>query len=107
MNDIHVRTDALRQSANGLQDAAEQVGPASGHWLDASFTAAATLAGWESGSALKDCADAWQTHMKSVVDQLHTYAEQLRDSAHSYDAADQEATRRLGAALTDLNAAGS
>jgi hypothetical protein len=42
--------------------------------------------------------------MKSVVDQLHIYAEQLRDSAHSYDTAEQESTRRIGAALADLRA---
>ncbi|GAA2259692.1 MULTISPECIES: type VII secretion target [Kitasatospora] len=103
MNDIHVLTDTLRQSANGLQNTAEQIGPAAGHWLDNSFTAADTLAGWESGPALKSCADAWQAHMKYVVDQLHTYAEQLRNSAHSYDTAEEEATRRLGAALADLH----
>ncbi|MFF1874883.1 type VII secretion target [Streptomyces sp. CB03911] len=102
MNDIHVHTGTLRQVADGLGGAATLVGPAAGHWLDQSYPAASTLAGWESGSALKDCADAWQTHMKSVVAQLHTYAEQLRDSAHNYDAADEEANRRFGAALADL-----
>ncbi|MEV7596327.1 type VII secretion target [Kitasatospora sp. NPDC089797] len=105
MNDIHVRTDVLRQSASDLKDAAAAVGP-DGHWLDNSFTAAATMTAWESGPALKDCATAWQTHMKSAVDQLHRYAEQLHGSAHSYDQAEQEANRRLAAALTDLQGAG-
>lgn len=103
LNDIHVRTDVLRQSANGLEGTAGQIGPAAGHWLDDSFTAAATLAGWESGPALRACAEAWQTHMTAVVGQLHTYADQLRDSAHSYDTAEQESVRRLGAALADLH----
>ncbi|CAM5686219.1 type VII secretion target [Kitasatospora aureofaciens] len=105
MNDIHIRTDVLRQSAAGLQAAAAAVGPA-GHWLDTSFTAAATMTAWESGPALKDCATAWQTHMKSALDQLHVYAEQLRNSAHSYDKAEQEAARRLAAAVTDLQGTG-
>lgn len=105
MNDIHVRTETLRTSAAGLQNTAERIGPAAGHWLDDSFTAAATLSGWESGPALRACAEAWQTHMTAVVGQLHTYADQLRDSAHSYDTAEQESVRRLGAALADLHSA--
>ncbi|MDH6139260.1 uncharacterized protein YukE [Kitasatospora sp. GP30] len=103
MNDISVHPGTLRTSADGLQTTAGQVGPAAGHWLDASATAAASMAGWQSGPALKDCADNWQTHIKSIVDQLHTYAGQLRDSAQSYDAAEQEANRRITEALTDLN----
>jgi uncharacterized protein YukE len=103
MYDISVHPDTLRSSASGIQDAAGQTGAAAGHWLDASASAAASLAGWQSGAALKDCADNWQTHIKSIVDQLHVYAGQLRDSAQSYEVTDQEASRRLSAALSDLN----
>ncbi|WP_327070236.1 type VII secretion target [Kitasatospora sp. NBC_01302] len=104
MNDISVHPATLRSSANGVQGATGQVGAASGHWLDASSTAAAALTGWQSGSTLKGCTDAWQTHIASIVDQLNVYAGQLSDSAQSYDAAEQEAHRRIAAALTDLNA---
>lgn len=104
MNHIHVQTHALRQSANGLTEAAKGFGPV-GHWLDNSHTAADGMSAWDSGPALKDCADAWQAHVKAVVDQLHLYSTQLHDSAHSYDQADQEYARRLDAALGDLGGA--
>lgn len=104
MPDIHIRTDALRQSATGLRTVAGSVGPSSGHWLDDSYAAALSHGGWESAGALSGCAQAWQDHMDAVVQQLHTYADQLDGSAGSYDAADAEATRRLQQALTDLNA---
>ncbi|MGW3228257.1 type VII secretion target [Kitasatospora sp. NPDC001095] len=104
MNHIHVQTHALRQSANGLTEAAKTFGPV-GHWLDDSHTAADSMSAWDSGPALKDCADAWQAHVKSVVDQLHVYSQQLHDSAHSYDQADQEYARRLESALNDLGGA--
>ncbi|MFG2905720.1 type VII secretion target [Kitasatospora sp. NPDC048286] len=104
MNHIHVQTHALRQSANGLTEAAKTFGPV-GHWLDDSHTAADSMSAWDSGPALKDCADVWQAHVKSVVDQLHVYSQQLHDSAHSYDQADQEYARRLESALNDLGGA--
>ncbi|WAL71132.1 type VII secretion target [Kitasatospora sp. YST-16] len=101
MNDIHVEPNALNLSADGMQGVAEHMGRA-GHWLDDSFTAASTLNGWESGAALRDCADAWQTHMLGTVRQLQEYADKLRQSAHSYTTAEQESTRRISAALADL-----
>ncbi|WP_031078771.1 type VII secretion target [Streptomyces sp. NRRL WC-3742] len=101
-----MRTGVLRHSAERLAEAARTATPA-GHWLDNSRTAADGLSAWQSGPALKDCADAWQKHIKSVVDQLHTYSRQLHDSAHSYDKADQEHARRLNSALGDLEAPGA
>jgi hypothetical protein len=102
--DIHIRTDALRESSNGLRTVADQVGSQSGHWLDQSFATALSHGGWASSGALLGCANAWQNHMSAVVRQLHDYADRLNHSAGSYDAADQEATRRLRQALTDLDA---
>ena len=104
MSGIHVRTAAVRGSAGALRGVAGGVGQRSGHWLDASFGAALSHGGWESAGALSGCAQAWQRHMETVVKQLHAYADQLDDSADSYDAADAEATRRLQQALTELNA---
>ncbi|GAA2748318.1 type VII secretion target [Kitasatospora cinereorecta] len=103
MNDIHIRTAGLHTAAEAVRGSSSQLGTKSGHWLDGSLTAAAKHPGFASGPALRDCADAWQTHMTSVVGQLHTYADQLRDSAHSYDSAEQESVRRLDLASRDLN----
>jgi hypothetical protein len=102
--DIHIRTDALRQSATGLRTVAGSVGPKAGHWLDDSYAAALSHGGWESAGAVSACAQAWQDHMNTVVQQLHGYADQLDASAGSYDAADAETSRRLQQALTDLDA---
>ncbi|WP_377271315.1 type VII secretion target [Peterkaempfera sp. SMS 1(5)a] len=104
MPDIQIRPGALRESATGLRTVAGGFGPKAGHWLDDSYGAAASHGGWESAGAVAACAQAWQDHMNAVVQQLHTYADQLNDSADSYDSADAEATRRLQQALTDLNA---
>ncbi|MEV4611187.1 type VII secretion target [Kitasatospora sp. NPDC049258] len=104
MHDIHVRTAGLHSASEAVRTSSTQLGGRTGHWLDGSLTAAAAHGEWWSGPALRECADAWQTHMTSVVQQLHTYADQLRDSAHSYDAAEQEAARRLDQASRDLNA---
>ncbi|MFI2606606.1 hypothetical protein [Kitasatospora sp. NPDC018619] len=65
------------------------------------------MSAWACGPALKDCADAWQAHVKSAVDQLNLQSQQLNDSALSYDQADREYPRRLGAALGDLGGTAS
>ncbi|MCC9307971.1 hypothetical protein LN042_12860 [Kitasatospora sp. RB6PN24] len=106
MADIQVHPPTLRQASGALQTTAAQTAAAPGHWLDASFTAAGDLSGWESGAALNDCAQGWQAHIVSVTQQLQTYADQLHASADSYDAVNQEAARRFQQALADLNAKG-
>ncbi|WP_371479902.1 hypothetical protein [Kitasatospora sp. NBC_00315] len=104
MFDIRIRPDGLHQASGALGATSAHVGERSGHWLDGSLIAAGAYPEWAAGPALQECAQAWQTHMTSVVQQLQTYSEQLRDSAHSYDAANEEAGRRFDQAARDLNA---
>ncbi|MFF7634139.1 WXG100 family type VII secretion target [Kitasatospora sp. NPDC008050] len=107
MNDIQVHPDTLRAAATSVEGTADRTAPALGHWLDASFRAAGGLTGWESGGALNDCTQGWQAHISAVLQQLQSYADQLRTSANSYDAVDQEAARRFRQAVADLNAQGN
>ncbi|GAA1262664.1 hypothetical protein GCM10009665_60390 [Kitasatospora nipponensis] len=104
MNDINVRPEGLRTTSASVRTTSGQLAPKAGHWLDASFAAQAPYTGWESAGALNDAANAWQTHIASVVQQLQTYADQIDQSANAYDAVNQEATRRFNQALSDLNA---
>ncbi len=104
MFDIHIRPEGLHRASGALSTTSAHLGQRSGHWLDGSLSAAAAYPHWEAGPALRECAQAWQAHMASVVQQVQTYAEQLRDSAHSYDAANEEAGRRFDLAAADLDA---
>ncbi|RPE28491.1 type VII secretion target [Kitasatospora cineracea] len=103
MFDIHIRTAGLRTAADTFQGTSHQLNARTGHWLDDSLTAASAHSGFASGPALRECADAWQTHMSAVAQQLNTYADQLRQSSHSYETAEQESVRRLNLAVSDLN----
>ncbi|WP_327067565.1 hypothetical protein OG500_17255 [Kitasatospora sp. NBC_01250] len=67
MNDIRVHPDTLRTAAAAVQDTTAGTGPARGHWLDASFTAAGGMTGWEPGGALGDCTHGWQTQRAGPV----------------------------------------
>ncbi|WP_033213657.1 type VII secretion target [Kitasatospora phosalacinea] len=102
MFDIHIRPAGLHTAADAVGGASTRLDARTGHWLDDSLTAAAAHSGFASGPALRECADAWQTHMRAVAQQLDTYADQLRQSSHSYDTAEQESVRRLDLALGDL-----
>ena len=102
MFDIRIRPERLHAVSGALSTTSAHVGEKAGYRLDGSLSAAAAYPDWAAGPALQGCAQAWQTPMASVVQQLQTYAEQLRDSAHSYDAANEEAVRRFDPASCDL-----
>ncbi|GAA4871952.1 type VII secretion target [Kitasatospora terrestris] len=102
MYDIHIRPAGLHTAADAVRGTSTRLDAHAGHWLDDSLTAASAHSGFASAPALRECADNWQTHMSAVVQQLHTYADQLRQSAHSYDTAEQESVRRLNLAVGDL-----
>ncbi|WP_035841002.1 type VII secretion target [Kitasatospora azatica] len=104
MNDIQIHPDGVRGSAKAVQDTADQTGPAAGHWLDASLTVAQAEPVWQSAGALTRCTNAWQSHLDQIVGQLQACADQLKQSADSYDAANHEAANRFVQALTDLTA---
>jgi uncharacterized protein YukE len=104
MNDIRIHPDGVRGSAKAVQDTADQTGPAAGHWLDTSLTVAQAEPAWQSAGALTRCTNAWQSRLDQIVGQLHTCADQLNQSADSYDAANTAAAHRFQQALTDLNA---
>ncbi|BAJ31622.1 MULTISPECIES: type VII secretion target [Kitasatospora] len=102
MFDVHIRTAGLRSAADAIGGTSGRLGSRTGHWLDDSLTVAAAHPGFASGPALRECAEAWQTHMSAVAQQLGVYADQLRQSSHSYDTAEQESVRRLNLAVADL-----
>ncbi|MFE0462049.1 hypothetical protein ACFW1A_22655 [Kitasatospora sp. NPDC058965] len=104
MNDIQIHPDGVRGSARAVRDTADQTGPAAGHWLDSSLAVAGAEPTWQCAGALTRCTNAWQSHLDQIVAQLHTCADQLQQSADSYDAANAEAGRRFQQALADLNA---
>ncbi|TQF02305.1 hypothetical protein E6W39_08480 [Kitasatospora acidiphila] len=100
MNDINIHPDNVRASAGAIQDAAGQTGI---HHLDDSFTVAAADSSWQTAGAVTRCATAWQGRLTTVTTQLQQYADQLKQSADSYDAANTEAVQRLQQAFAQLN----
>ncbi|MDH6145881.1 MULTISPECIES: type VII secretion target [Kitasatospora] len=100
MYNISIHPDNVRASATAIQDAAGQTG---GHQLDDSRTVAATNFSWETAGAVTRCATAWQGRLNDLTGQLQQYADQLKQSADSYDAANTEAMNRLQQAFTALN----
>jgi uncharacterized protein YukE len=106
MNDIVLNPDGVRSASASVRTNSDRLAPAVGHWLDASYPAASAYAGWESAGALHDAADAWQTHISAVVQQLQTYADQIDQSANAYVDVNREAARRFQQALADLNPQG-
>lgn len=103
--DIDIKTQYVRQSAGGTNEAAAKALENLRRSLDSSDTAADGHHGWASAAALKRCATAWEDHMVDLGKQMDTMADNLHTTANAYDTTDaqaKDAFNRLRHGLADF-----
>ncbi|MFF1342456.1 type VII secretion target [Streptomyces sp. NPDC058290] len=103
--DIDIKTQYVRQSAGGTNEAATKALENLRRSLDSSDTAADGHHGWASAAALKRCATAWEDHMVDLGKQMDTMAGNLHTTANAYDTTDfqaKDAFSRLQHGLADF-----
>ncbi|GAA0640383.1 hypothetical protein GCM10010174_73280 [Kutzneria viridogrisea] len=96
---IDMQPGEVKRIAGTLHNATDQADRGVTTSLAPSLTTATATAPWQSASALRDCATAWQNHLSELIGRTHQAADRLRTTSDHYAQVDQ----RLTKVFTDLH----
>jgi uncharacterized protein YukE len=94
---IDIHPPALRDAADAIDDATKSALDNVRYSLAPSASAVQGNPGWKSSAALRECKQAWETHLDDLVRRTSDAVDNLRASATDYEELEQRITDSLEA----------